>query len=306
MLTVVESTKGRPYGSPLCPAIDTTDQGEPPARPYEEMAMHMRRLLHTRMRVNDLNQTIAFYRDVLGLDVVERHESPRGSTLAFLKAPGSEELIEICSYPASGPVRVPEDLVHLAFEVDDLDATIAELKQRGIPITDGPTTTSSGGRFAFIDAPERYEIELIERKPVARQPLRGHHVSTYDLQQLTARYYRLIRMADVDGFVDLFAPDGVSHDPVGAPPHVGHDGVRAFLTGVLGLCEQLDIVPVDTVCAHNRAAVTWSAVARGKNGSQTEFGGIDVFTFDQDRRIASLYAFWDATPVMHALTAARG
>jgi lactoylglutathione lyase len=115
------------------------------------------------MRVDDLERTIAFYRDVLGLEVVERHESPRGSRLAFLKASGSDELIEICSYPAAGPVRVQEDLVHLAFEVDDLDATMAELSTKGVPITDGPTTTSSGTRFAFIDAPEKYEVELIER-----------------------------------------------------------------------------------------------------------------------------------------------
>ncbi len=125
--------------------------------------MKVRKLLHTRMRVDDLERTIAFYRDVLGLEVVERHESPRGSRLAFLKAPGSEELIEVCSYPASGPVRMQEDLVHLAFEVDDLDAAIADLTRKGIPITDGPTTTSSGTRFAFIDAPEKYEVELIER-----------------------------------------------------------------------------------------------------------------------------------------------
>ena len=126
--------------------------------------MKVRKLLHTRMRVDDLERTIAFYRDVLGLEVVERHESPRGSRLAFLKASGSDELIEVCSYPAAGPVRVQEDLVHLAFEVDDLSATIAELSAKGIPITDGPTTTSSGTRFAFIDAPEKYEVELIERK----------------------------------------------------------------------------------------------------------------------------------------------
>jgi lactoylglutathione lyase len=126
--------------------------------------MKMRKLLHTRMRVDDLERTIAFYRDILGLEVVERHDSPRGSRLAFLKAAGSDELIEICSYPAAGPVRVQEDLVHLAFEVDDLDATMAELSTKGIPITDGATTTSSGTRFAFIDAPEKYEVELIERK----------------------------------------------------------------------------------------------------------------------------------------------
>lgn len=128
--------------------------------------MRVSKLLHTRMRVDDLEKTIAFYRDVLGLEVVERHESPRGSKLAFLKAPGSQELIEVCSYPASGPVRVQADLVHLAFEVEDLDGTLAELTRLGIPITDGPTTSSSGSRFAFIDAPEKYEIELIERSRV--------------------------------------------------------------------------------------------------------------------------------------------
>lgn len=130
--------------------------------------MKVRKLLHTRMRVDNIEKTIAFYRDILGLEVVSRHESPRGSKLAFLKAPGSEELIEICSYPPGGPVHVQEDLVHLAFEVDDLDFFIEDLTSRGIPVTDGPTTTSSGTRFAFIDAPEGYEIELIERKKIVR------------------------------------------------------------------------------------------------------------------------------------------
>lgn len=123
----------------------------------------IKKLLHTRMRVNDMEETLRFYVDVLGLEVVDRKRSPRGSDLAFLKVQNSDELIEICSFPASGRVEVQEDLVHLAFEVDDLDKTIAHLKRKGIPITDGPTTTSSGSRFCFIDAPDKYEIELIER-----------------------------------------------------------------------------------------------------------------------------------------------
>lgn len=126
--------------------------------------MKIKRLLHTRMRVSDLEETIRFYRDALGLEVVSRHESPRGSRLAFLKVPGSQEEIELCMFPASGRVHVQEDLVHLAFEVADLGEAIAELESKGIPITDGPTTTSSGSRFAFIDAPDRYEVELIEQK----------------------------------------------------------------------------------------------------------------------------------------------
>ena len=123
----------------------------------------VKKLLHTRMRVSDMDQTLAFYTKVLGLEVVERKVSPRGSHLAFLRVPNSEELIELCSFPASGPVKVQEDLVHLAFQVDDMDATISALQQQGIRITDGPTKTSSGSRFIFIDAPDGYEIELIER-----------------------------------------------------------------------------------------------------------------------------------------------
>ena len=125
--------------------------------------MRVKKLLHTRMRVSDLGQTIRFYTDVLGLEVLERKVSPRGSHLAFLKVPNSEELIELTSFPPSGPVKVQEDLVHLAFQVESLDDTIASLNAKGVRVTDGPTQTSSGSRFIFIDAPDGYEVELIER-----------------------------------------------------------------------------------------------------------------------------------------------
>jgi lactoylglutathione lyase len=117
------------------------------------------------MRVSDLDQTIQFYTNVLGLEVLERKTSPRGSQLAFLKVPNSDELIELTSFPPSGPVKVQEDLVHLAFQVDNLDDTIASLNAQGVKVTDGPTQSSSGSRFIFIDAPDGYEVELIERPP---------------------------------------------------------------------------------------------------------------------------------------------
>lgn len=122
-----------------------------------------RKLLHTRYRVNDLERTVAFYRDVLGLAEIKRHKSPRGSELAFLKAPESEEMIEITHFPGSGPVQVQADLTHLAFEVDSLEEFGKHLAKHGLKYSDGPTTTSSGTTFAFIDAPEGYEIELIQR-----------------------------------------------------------------------------------------------------------------------------------------------
>src|SRR2546428_6020101 len=125
--------------------------------------MKVRKLLHTRYRVNDLEKTVRFYKDVLGLEETRRHKSPRGSELVFMKAPGSEELIELCYYPSSGPVQVQPDLTHLAFEVDSLEEFGKHLATFGLKYSDGPTTTSTGSVFAFIDAPEGYEIELIQR-----------------------------------------------------------------------------------------------------------------------------------------------
>jgi lactoylglutathione lyase len=53
--------------------------------------------------------------------------------------------------------------MHLAFEVEDLAAFSAELTRKGYSLSDGPTRTSSGSLIAFIDAPEGYEVELIQR-----------------------------------------------------------------------------------------------------------------------------------------------
>ena len=126
-------------------------------------AMKVGKLLHTRYRVNDLERTVKFYRDVLGLEEIKRHKSPRGSELAFLKSNGSEELIEICYFPGSEPVKCQADLTHLAFEVDSLAEFEKHLAKHGLKFSDGPTTTSKGTTFAFIDAPEGYEIELIQK-----------------------------------------------------------------------------------------------------------------------------------------------
>ena len=124
----------------------------------------VKKLLHTRMRVNDLERTVRFYQDALGLTLTRRHTSPRGAQLAFLTVPNSEEEIEICQLANSPTVQVQPDLMHLAFEVDDLDAFASELQKKGYALSDGPTQTSSGSVIAFIDAPEGYEVELIQRE----------------------------------------------------------------------------------------------------------------------------------------------
>ena len=113
------------------------------------------KLLHTRYRVNDLERTVKFYRDILGLEESRRHKSPRGSELVFLKTPGSE------------PVKVQPDLTHLAFAVDSLEEFARHLAAHGLKFSDGPTPSGSG-TIAFIDAPEGYEIELIQKSKGSR------------------------------------------------------------------------------------------------------------------------------------------
>lgn len=116
------------------------------------------------MRVNDLAATVKFYEEALGLKLSRQHTSPRGAQLAFLATPNSDEEIEICQMPAGAePVKVQSDLMHLAFEVEDLAAYEAAIKAKGYTLSDGPTKTSSGSVIAFIDAPEGYEVELIQR-----------------------------------------------------------------------------------------------------------------------------------------------
>lgn len=122
----------------------------------------IKKLLHTRYRVRDLEKTVSFYKDVLGLKELRRHSSGRGSQLVFLKAPEGDEEIEICKFDQSGPVVVGPDLTHLAFEVDDLEKFAREAAAKGYPLSDGPHSTGNS-KIAFVDAPEGYEVELIER-----------------------------------------------------------------------------------------------------------------------------------------------
>ena len=123
----------------------------------------VKKLLHTRMRVNDLNRTVKFYEEALGLKVARRMTSPRGAQLAFLQTPNSDEEIELCQLPDAESVKVQPDLMHLAFEVADLERFAQELEKKGYKLSDGPTAIGGGSSIAFIDAPEGYEVELIQR-----------------------------------------------------------------------------------------------------------------------------------------------
>ena len=109
-----------------------------------------------------MDRSINFYNGILGMKIIEEKISPRGSQLVFLRLPETDCDLELCSFPDSGEIEVPEDLVHLAFEVQDLDKCMAKLKEQGVPITEGPIQTESGTQFIFTEDPDKYEIELMQ------------------------------------------------------------------------------------------------------------------------------------------------
>ena len=142
-----------------------TNLARPPPLGHPSPMAIVKKLLHTRYRVDDLETSVKFYTEILGLTETRRHKSPRGSELVFLATPNSDEEIELCSYPSSGGVQVQEDLTHLAFVVESLAEFEKHIQSLGVEYSDGPHMKDSGGGFAFIDAPEGYEIELIEKAP---------------------------------------------------------------------------------------------------------------------------------------------
>ena len=121
--------------------------------------------LHTRVRVSDLDKSIKWYQDLLGFRVLSRSEkSPDGNQIVHLELPGNPHHLEL-TYSEDYDLNVPEDLMHFAIGVPDLIGFCDELEKKGIEIwPDGwRETFPTGLKMAFIDDPDGYEIELLER-----------------------------------------------------------------------------------------------------------------------------------------------
>ena len=121
--------------------------------------------LHTRIRVSDLDQSIKWYQDHLGFQVISRSDkSPAGNQIVHLELPGNDHTLEL-TYSDDYDVNVPEDLMHFAIGVPDLIAFCNQLESEGVEIwpSDWRQTFPTGRKMAFIDDPDGYEVELLER-----------------------------------------------------------------------------------------------------------------------------------------------
>lgn len=124
--------------------------------------------LHTMVRVSDLEQSLAFYCDHLGLVEVERKENEKARfTLVFLAAPGQLNEAKISKKPTieltynwdKQEYEGGRNFGHLAFAVDDIYATCKKLQDAGIIINRPPRC----GHMAFIKSPDGISIELLQK-----------------------------------------------------------------------------------------------------------------------------------------------
>jgi lactoylglutathione lyase len=116
--------------------------------------------LHTMVRVTDLDASIAFYRDALGLELVTRRDVPAGRfTLAFLAAPGDPNAqVELTYNWDPEAYTGGRNFGHLAYAVDDIYAACKRLQDHGVTVLRPPRD----GRMAFVRSPDNISIELLQ------------------------------------------------------------------------------------------------------------------------------------------------
>ncbi len=127
------------------------------------------RLLHTMLRVRDLDKSLDFYTRLLGMKLLRKKDYPSGEfTLAFVGY-GDEDTTAVVELTHNWGRTEPYDLGdgygHLAIGVPDIYATCSALEKEGVKIPRPPGPMKHGGSvIAFIEDPDGYKIELIERK----------------------------------------------------------------------------------------------------------------------------------------------
>lgn len=124
------------------------------------------KFLHTRIRVSDMDNSIAFY-EKLGFVLTRKNDnSPAGNRLAFLELDGSDHFLELC-YSPDFVVEFPEDLMHTCVGVEDIIDYCDSLEKQGIEIWPDDWREKFKddlSKMAFVTDPDGYEVEILERQ----------------------------------------------------------------------------------------------------------------------------------------------
>jgi lactoylglutathione lyase len=128
------------------------------------------RFSHTSITVRNMDESLRFYTEVLGLEFERRRPIPENhAEIAFVKEPETGARIELTHWEGKDAFEAGEQLDHLAFELPDIDRFLDRARAHGVRVAKEPYRLQGGsGRLAFILDPNDVWIELIERPPAGR------------------------------------------------------------------------------------------------------------------------------------------
>lgn len=121
------------------------------------------------------------------------------------------------------------------------------------------------------------------------------------MQTLVTRYFAATRAMDLDAWLSCFADDAVSHDPYGAPPIQGKEGLKRFFLSVAGAFKEIGFIEDFVIITGNRAAVKFTSRGIGTNGKSISGEGIDIFEANDRGTIQTMWGYWNPAAMMAQL-----
>ena len=114
-------------------------------------------------------------------------------------------------------------------------------------------------------------------------------------------YFASLRAMDQQAWVNTFAEDAVSYDPVGALPTKGHERLGEFFQTITAAFKEVGLTEDHVFVAANSAAVKWTGRGVSKQGKKVHFEGIDVFEVNEAGKIQTLHAYWNPAEMVAQL-----
>ncbi|MEM7184523.1 MAG: nuclear transport factor 2 family protein [Spirochaetota bacterium] len=113
------------------------------------------------------------------------------------------------------------------------------------------------------------------------------------IKETINQYFQAIQEKDKTTWLNLFAKDGISYDPVNSPPLDTESKRSAFFDGIINSISHLSIALDEIFVVDDEAAVQWKMQATGKNNKVVTFTGIDIFEIDAHAKVKTLKTYWD-------------